>query len=283
MELAVEGYTTREVADVLGLPTAKILAWTRSGLLSPTRGPGGAYVYCFQDIVLLRTARGLMDAEVPSRKVRRALETIRRQLPTGRPLSAVQVSAIGDRVLVRDEGTTWDPDSGQLVMDIVADPGHPRTSAARLPSSPDLGERLNSADECYDRGVDLEAEAPSQAELAYQRALELQPRHSEAHLNLGRLLHERGDLAGALKHYAAAVDIDPTSARARYNLGVVLEDLACPDEAVQAYLAALDLDDHLATAHFNLARLLEKRGRETDALQHLLAYKRLLDIAEAGA
>ena len=53
----MKGFSTREVAEVLGLPTAKILSWTRSGLLTPERGPKGAYLFSFQDIVLLRTAK----------------------------------------------------------------------------------------------------------------------------------------------------------------------------------------------------------------------------------
>jgi DNA-binding transcriptional MerR regulator len=115
----VKGFSTREVAEVLGLPTSKILSWTRSGLLTPERGPKGAYVYSFQDIVLLRAAKELLDSEVPARRVRAALEALREQLPVGRPLSAVHISAIGDRVLVRDEGAVWEPDSGQLRMDFA--------------------------------------------------------------------------------------------------------------------------------------------------------------------
>ena len=278
----MQGYTTREVAEVLGLPASKILAWTRSGLLSPQRGPGGSYVYCFQDIVLLRTARGLLEAEVPSRTVRRALEAIREQLPTGRPLSAVQVSAVGDRVLVRDEGTTWDPDSGQLMLEISTSPASGPAIPALQPLAARVDDSVTSADDWYDRGVDLEAEDTAEAIVAYRRSLDLEPGHADAHLNLGRLLHERRDLQGAQEHYQAAADVDPRSARARYNLGVVLEDLGRPDESIEAYGEALERDDRLATAHFNLARLFETKGREREALSHLLAYKHLLDAGTVG-
>ena len=43
----MKGYTTREVAEVLGLPTSKILSWTRSGLLTPQRNSRGAYLFSF--------------------------------------------------------------------------------------------------------------------------------------------------------------------------------------------------------------------------------------------
>ena len=40
----------------------------------------------------------------------------------GRPLSAVRVSALGEQILVKDDDTVWDPNSGQLQIDFdVAD------------------------------------------------------------------------------------------------------------------------------------------------------------------
>jgi tetratricopeptide (TPR) repeat protein len=278
----MKGYTTREVADVLGLPTSRILSWTRRGLLTPERGAGGAYLYSFQDIVLLRTARELLDAKVPTRRVREALEALRKQLPVGRPLSAVRVSAVGDRVLVREDDSVWEPDSGQIQMDFsVADvAAQAEPIARRALASADVS--TMAADDWYDSALDLEAVALDQAATAYRHALALDAHHAEAHLNLGRLLHEGGELAEARSHYFAAVESDPESARARYNLGVVLEDMGDRKDAITAYEAALALDDRLATAHFNLSRLFEADGREADALQHLVAYKRLVEVVRSG-
>jgi len=273
----MKGFSTQEVAEVLGLPTSKILSWTRSGLLTPERGPKGAYVYSFQDIVLLRAAKELLDSAVPARRVREALEALREQLPVGRPLSAVHISAIGDRVLVRDEGTVWEPDSGQLRIDFaVADVAEAAEPIARRAMSEQAGAADMTSDDWYDTALDLEAVTPESAMAAYREALALDPGHADAHVNLGRLLHELGDLAEAERHYRAAAAADPAGARARYNLGVVLEDMERPDDAVAAYEEALRVDPALAAAHFNLSRLCEARGDEADALGHLLTYKRLL-------
>lgn len=278
----MKGYSTREVAEVLGLPTSQILSWTRSGLLTPQRGPKGAYLFSFQDIVLLRTARELLDGDVPARRVRSALESLREQLPVGRPLSAVHISAVGDRVLVRDEETTWDPDSGQIQMDFavaeVADRAEP--VARRALEAWDGTEEM-SADDWYNTGVDLEAVAADRAVEAYERTLELEPEHPDALLNLGRLLHEGGDLSGAESRYRAAAAVDPESPGPLYNLGVVLEDLGEADHAIEAYGKALEIDDSLASAHFNVSRLLHTQGRRVDALRHLTEYKRL--IKKSGA
>lgn len=279
----MKGYSTREVAEVLGLPTSQILAWTRSGLLTPERGPNGAYLFSFQDIVLLRTARELLDGDVPARRVRSALESLRRQLPVGRPLSAVHISAIGDRVLVRDEDTTWEPDSEQIQIDFaVAEIAERAAPIARKALDADAHAADMGADDWYNTGVDLEAVAADRAIEAYGRALELEPDHPDALLNLGRLLHEAGDLEGAEARYRAAADADPTSARPRYNLGVVLEDRSAAEHAIEAYRWALDIDPDLAAAHFNLSRLLHALGRRAEALRHLGEYKRLVKRGDVG-
>jgi tetratricopeptide (TPR) repeat protein len=284
------GYSTREVAEVVGLPASRILAWTKSGLLSPERDAKGAFRYSFQDLALLREARGLLDGAVPSRRVRATLRALREQLPPGQPLSAVRISAAGDHIIVRDAGGVWEFDSGQLQIDFGAptDAGAAAVASERTTSGATAPLAIAadaappaSADDWYDAALDLEAASLEEARAAYERALALDPGHAEAHLNLGRLLHERGVLAEAEGHYRAAAAADPEGANARYNLGVVLEDRGRTVEAIAAYREALALDDRLAGAHFNLARLCEARGEEADALGHLAAYRRLLASSEA--
>lgn len=279
----MRGYTTREVAEVLGLPTSRIRSWTRSGLLTPHRGPRGTHLFSFQDIVLLRAARDLLDAAVPARRVRAALEALRNQLPVGRPLSAVRISALGDRVFVRDEDSVWEPDSGQLLIDFaVAEVAERAEPLARLALDEPAAGRM-TADDWYNTALDLEAVAVESAMAAYDRALEVEPGHADAHLNLGRLLHEEGFLDQAEAHYRAAATADPGDATARYNLGVVFEDTGRLEDALAAYREALRLDDGLATAHFNLSRLYQATGNEVQALSHLATYKRLLAHDQKGA
>ena len=284
------------MSEVLGLPTSTILAWARSGLLTPQRDGRGSYVFSFQDIALLRSARELLDAEVPARKVRQTLEALRANLPPGRPLSAVNLTARGGRVVVREDNSAWEADTGQFELGLGTSPREGRQEAGSAPpacptpeasASPTLwAERTLAgvdADALFDAAVDMEATEPVRALAAYRRVIQVDPRHGDAHLNLGRLLHERGALSQAEGEYRAAAELDPGNARAHYNLGVVLEDLGRPDKAVEAYLTSLSLDPELGAAHFNLSRLLEAEGRPQEALRHLASYKRILDRGHGGA
>lgn len=274
------GYTTREVAEVTGLSPSQVRSWARSGLLDPDRGSGNRYLFSFTDVILLRTARELRDQDIPPRRIRRALRRLAEQLPEGRPLSAVRVAAAGDHVVVRERDTVWEPETGQVAFDFtveeLAAKVEPFTRRAVDPSA--HAARMD-ADDWYDLGLDLEAVSVPRACAAYEEALRLDAAHVEAHLNLGRLLHEQGRLEDAEEHYRRARDVDPGTALASYNLGVVLEDRARVEEAKEAYLAALQADPELAGAHFNLAGLCERTGDAAGAVRHLAAYKRLKDVA----
>ena len=81
-----------------------------------------------------------------------------------------------------------------------------------------------TVEEMYELGCDLDEADPEHAESSYREVMEQSPQHADAHINLGRILHERGDLTAAEKHYRAALETRPIDATAHFNLGVALED-----------------------------------------------------------
>src|SRR5438046_716968 len=166
----MKGYTSRDVAKLLGLTVAQVRGFARDGFLTPGRGPRGELLFSFQDLVILRTAKGLVAA---------------------------------------------------------------------------------------------------------RRAPELDAHPADAHVNLGRLLHEQGLVEEAERHYRLALRESPEHATAAFNLGIALEDLGRPADAIDAYRAALATDPRLADAHYNVARLYEKAGKKAAALRHLSSYRRL--------
>jgi tetratricopeptide (TPR) repeat protein len=266
----VKGYSAREVEQMLGLPAAEVRAWVRAGLLEPARGPRGEMRFSFQDLVLLRTAKGLIGQNVPRARVRRALRKLRAQLPDGRPLSGVHISAEGNRIVVRDGRTRWQPESGQALFDFGV--AEIEQSVAELPQKQPDGE---SAAEWYDEGCELEETDRDAAMRAYARAIEIDPDHADAHVNLGRLHHDAGRLPEAEHHYRAGLRAVPDDVTAAFNLGVVLEDLQRLDEAVDAFQQAVKSDPGLADAYYNLSRLCEKLGRRAEALRYLHDYRKL--------
>jgi tetratricopeptide (TPR) repeat protein len=264
------GYSTREVATLLGLSQAQIRSCARAGFVAPQVGPRGELLFSFQDLVLLRTAKALLAARIPQRRIRIALENLHAQLPQGQPLTAVRISAQGHHVVARDGGESWHPESGQTLLDFeVADLA--REAAALEPRRP----APQSAAEWYEQGVELEADDPAAAMAAYRRALAIAPDLTDAHLNLGRLLHEGGDPAQAETHYRRALAVDPGDALAAYNLGVALQDRHQPHEAAAAYEQAIALDPTLADAHFNLSGIYEQLGEKAAAFRHLRTYRSL--------
>ena len=266
-----------EVARLLGLSPAQIRSYTRAGFLSPARAARGELRFSFQDLVLLRAAKGLMAARIPAAKIRGSLRRLKQQLPRGRALSELRITAEGHRVVARDEAIAWNPESGQLVLDFDvatlaqrAAPLARRRAAAARRVQEDL-----DAEQWFALGLELEVSEADEARDAYRRALELDPHHADAHVNLGRLLVEADRAEEAETHFRAAVADHPGHATAWFNLGIALEDRRRPNDAVKAYEQALVADRRLADAYFNLARLYEQAGKKAAALRHLSIYRRL--------
>jgi tetratricopeptide (TPR) repeat protein len=132
-----------------------------------------------------------------------------------------------------------------------------------------------SAQTWFERGCALEEIDPVGARKAYRRAIERDVDHADAHINLGRILHEAGYPEAAQGHYRTALAVRPNDPTATFNLGVALEDTGRRAEAIEAYEASIALDPYNADAHYNLARLLEQTGRSDMAVRHLIAYRQL--------
>ena len=274
-----ERFRTSDVARILGVSSVRVRTMVRSGLCQPGRR-GRAFAFRFQDLVLLRTAHGLIQANVPTRRVKRALNELARQLPPGRPLSGVRIYADGRRVVVRDGRGGWQPESGQRVLAFTVDEltrqAHSLPRAARCTQIVQPASR-ESAEDWFNHGLALEEDDAQGACEAYRRAVELDPNLGDARVNLGRLLHEGGDPKAAVSHYRRALEGTGDDHVTHYNLALALEDIHEQQAALAHYHRALELNPDFADAHFNLGRLLERTGREAQALRHLMAYRRLTE------
>jgi tetratricopeptide (TPR) repeat protein len=276
-ESARAHFDTAQAARIAGVPPPRLRQCVRAGVLNPARDRRGRFRFDFVDLVLLRTMRGLLARKVPVAQIARVLASLRRQIGS-LPLSRLSVYADGERVVAWDGASRWQPDSGQFLLNFEAGQVVQRArKIARLPerAAPPAKLPRLSADEWCDLGIELEDGSPLEARAAYHHALDLDPAHVTAHINLGRLLHGEGKLEGAESHYRDAVRHQPASALGWYNLGVLLEDRGRPHEAVPCYEHAVRADPVLADAHYNLALLYERAGRKAEAVRHLAIFRRL--------
>jgi tetratricopeptide (TPR) repeat protein len=272
----MKAYSTREVAEVLGLSTARVRALARAGIVNPQRDPKGRTSFSFQDLVLLRTAKGLIDANVPARRINKALQALASQLPTDRPLSAVRVQIDGDRVVVRDSNSSWEPESGQTLLDFsIRELGEKVAPLARDSVQRAL-RAATTADDLFQAALESEQiGANAEAEAAYRNVIATDPAHVAAHINLGRLRHVGRALDEAERLYRRALELEPSHPTARFNLGVVLEDRGATNEAIEQYREAVRLDPRVADVHFNLARLYQQTGDQQAALRHFSRFRAL--------
>lgn len=270
----MKGYSTRDVAELLDLAPELIREIARSGVLDPARSGGNHYRFDFQDIIVLRTAKELIEAGVRRARVNQTLIRLKSQLPSNRPLTALRISGEAGAVVIREDDQVYNPDSGQLHFNFaVADlAGTVAPLARQAAEEAERSDQLTS-DDWFDLGVDLEAVSPEDAPAAYLRALELDPYHSDAHVNLGRLLQEAGEFDAAEEHYNHALTAEPDNVLAAFNLGTLFEDMGRVEDAIKAYKRA----SNLADAHYNLSRLYELVGEHAEALKHLKTYRSLID------
>jgi tetratricopeptide (TPR) repeat protein len=279
----MHAYDTKDLERLFGLPASAVRALARAGNIHPVRRSGKLH-YSFHDLVVLRTASALRAAKISSQRINKTLQELRCALPEGSALNKISLTALGNRIAIREGQSLRESESGQyaLALEIVEEKGRlhviSRSDTAAAPAAlSDIAagdSHANSADDHYQRALQFEDSNPQAAQKAYESCLKADPDHWEARINLGRLLHLAGRLADAERVYRVGAKADPFIA---FNLAVVLEDLEREPDAIVAYREALALDPQFADAHFNLARLYERARDPKASLRHLLAYRRMMD------
>ena len=296
----MQQYTMREVERVLQLQRSTLQGLVRLGFVRPGRGPRRQYLFSFQDLIILRAARALMQANIPRRRIRRSLGQLRERLPEAVPLSGLAICAVGDRVVVREGANHWQADDGQylLGLDVSIQGGtlrvmeHRQGKAAAAPAagadasgpadtnSADGTRAAPGPDEWFAEALRLEDIDPPAAIAAYARAAQADPVNAPAWTNWGRLLHEQGDARAAAQGDRRALERCGADSLLLFNLGVALEDLQDLAGALAAYHAAVSEDPTFADCHYNLARLYESAGKTQHAIRHLGQYRRLVTRSE---
>jgi DNA-binding transcriptional MerR regulator len=96
------GYRAPQVCNIVGITYRQLDYWARTGLLEPSlqaaHGSGTQRLYSFGDIVQLRVVKRLLDAGMSLKKIRQAMDILREQLSSDRPLADVTLLSDGSTI-----------------------------------------------------------------------------------------------------------------------------------------------------------------------------------------
>jgi tetratricopeptide (TPR) repeat protein len=253
----------------------QLAAWEKAGLLAPADG------YTFFDLLQVKKVRDLCARHVRPVEIRQSVAAMRKQA-AGMENPLLEASALVSsrhRVAFRHDGKLLEPIAGQFMLDFSPDEKVVISAAVTKASPSAVPDEQLAGDvaELFSRGVALEEDPRNQMQAiaAYERVLELDPCHADAHIYLGTLYYNRQDYKAAEEHYRRALELDPRYALAHFDLGNVLDETGRVAEAIHTYQTALQLAPTYADAHYNLALAYEKIREPRKALKHWQAYIKL--------
>jgi tetratricopeptide (TPR) repeat protein len=269
-------FSLRDAAKLFRLSESRLRYWEKNDFIVRSCERAGRRYYTFQDLIGIRAARELLDEGVAARNVHKNLRALRESLPRlARPLSSLRIVADGQSLVVRDDRGSYEPLTGQLVLDFAVT--QLRDEVVRVLKRSGQENDHRRAYEAYLEGCRLDEDENSYeaAEAAYRRAIALDPTLANALTNLGNLMFKRERLEEAERLYVNALKLDSEQPEAHYNLGFLRFERGDAQGAIASFEQALASDPSFADAHFNLAMALQELGRPEDARPHWETYLKL--------
>ena len=96
------GYRAPQVCRLVGITYRQLDYWARTDLLRPTAkeasGSGSQRLYSFTDLIQLKVIKRLLDAGMSLKRIRSAVEILRDQLESDRPLTDVTLLSDGTTI-----------------------------------------------------------------------------------------------------------------------------------------------------------------------------------------
>jgi tetratricopeptide (TPR) repeat protein len=128
----------------------------------------------------------------------------------------------------------------------------------------------------YTHGVSLDNLGRYEEAIAsYDRAIEIDPNHSNAHNNRGVSLDKLGRYEEAITSCDRAIEIEPNHSNAHHNHGVSLNNLGRYEEAIASYDRAIEIDPNHSNTHNDRGISLDNLGRYEEAIA---SYDRAIEI-----
>jgi tetratricopeptide (TPR) repeat protein len=104
------------------------------------------------------------------------------------------------------------------------------------------------------------------AALAYEKAVEIDPGHYDAHNSLGVVLSTMGDFNRAIDHFRLAVSLNDSLVEGHYNLGRAYAEIGRPQEALMEFRRAAQLDSTYALAYMSAGAVFAQMGLAEQAI-----------------
>lgn len=261
-----ERFTQSEVSRIVGVDRGRLRYWHRLRLVVP-EARWGEHFYNFTDLVALRSIKTITEQRIPACKLLRTVRALQEnETKINAAIGELRLFSSGREVAAIAPGTAEraiEPLTGQFVL-----PFHAATAQKIRQMEP------RAADELFDYAVRCEGQPRGidEAIRVYQQVIEMQPRWSEPHINLGCIYYQRGEMQNAYAAFCVALELEPDNVVAHFNLGCVLDEMGRTEETIEHLRRATELEPTHADAHFNLASAYEKQGNKQMALQHWILY-----------
>ncbi len=133
----------------------------------------------------------------------------------------------------------------------------------------------------FEQALTLDERGDARAEEHYRRAIAEQDCPADAYCNLGILQSKRGDAIKAFDSFTAALTHNPRHFEAHYNLGNMYFDVNDHRLAQVHYQIAAEIEPSFANVYFNLALVQALANDFAAAIHALLTYQSLAPDREA--
>jgi tetratricopeptide (TPR) repeat protein len=135
-------------------------------------------------------------------------------------------------------------------------------------SDPTAGEIYSRA--LVGRAEQIMAGSPDESETLLRKAVEVNPKNYEAHLNLGKMYTQSKEYALAIDAYRNAGTLNPKLSDAFFNLGFIYATTGMYEDAEKLFTRVVELEPlYLDKALFNLAVIQERLGKTEECLTNL--------------
>lgn len=132
-----------------------------------------------------------------------------------------------------------------------------------------VGEASKKAQALYKEALTLEkSQQPEKAIQLLTQAITLAPSLLDAHVHLGYLLIDRGDLKQALEEFTYVLERNPRSPAARTGLGIAYARLGEKEKALTLLQEAININPDPVRAYAELGKIYEESGDYDHALYY---------------